>query len=164
MSPDKKQLPTEEQRESPAASAAPMEPEVSARFLTIVRDLVWELHPHLRRSTPVGLDSDFDRDLALDSLGRAELILRLDKAFKVRLPDHLLSEADTPQELLTAVLAARPDRRAMLESAVVAAVVLPEIAAPSRPRPSLRSSSITSRRMANGRTYASGMGRVLKPA
>jgi 1-acyl-sn-glycerol-3-phosphate acyltransferase len=108
-----------------------MDREVSARFLTIVRDLVWELHPHLRRSTPVGLDSDFDRDLALDSLGRAELILRLDKAFKVRLPDHLLSEADTPQELLTAVLAAGPDRRAMLESAVVAAVVLPEIAAPS---------------------------------
>jgi 1-acyl-sn-glycerol-3-phosphate acyltransferase len=91
--------------------------------------LVWELHPHLRRSTPVGLDSDFDRDLALDSLGRAELILRLDKAFRVRLPDHLLSEADTPRELLTAVLAARPHRQAMIES--VTADALPEIAAPS---------------------------------
>ena len=100
MAPDKKRLLAEEQRESPAtATTAQMDREVSARFLTIVRDLVWELHPHLRRSTPVGLDSDFDRDLALDSLGRAELILRLDKAFKVRLPDHLLSEADTPQRV-----------------------------------------------------------------
>jgi 1-acyl-sn-glycerol-3-phosphate acyltransferase len=99
--------------------------------LAIVRDLVWELHPHLRRSTPVGLDSDFDRDLALDSLGRAELILRVDKAFKVRLPDHLLSEADTPRELLMAVLAAGPERRAMLESAIGAAIALPEIAAPA---------------------------------
>ena len=57
--------------------------------------------------------------------------MRLDKAFKVRLPDHLLSEADTPRELLAAVLAAGPERRAMLESAVVAAVALPEIAAPA---------------------------------
>ncbi|KAB2916402.1 MAG: AMP-binding protein [Hyphomicrobiaceae bacterium] len=108
-----------------------MERDVPARFLAIVRDLVWELHPHLRRSTPVGLDSDFDRDLALDSLGRAELILRLDKAFKVRLPDHLLSEAGTPRDLLAAVLAARPDRRAMLEGVAAAAVALPEIAAPA---------------------------------
>jgi 1-acyl-sn-glycerol-3-phosphate acyltransferase len=132
VAPDKKRSPAEEQRESPAtATTVQMDREVSARFLTIVRDLVWELHPHLRRSTPVGLDSDFDRDLALDSLGRAELILRLDKAFKVRLPDYLLSEADTPRELLTAVLAAGPDRRAIPESAVAAAVALPEIAAPS---------------------------------
>ena len=117
MSADRGQLLAEEKGESPAIdTTGQMDREVSARFLAIVRDLVWELHPHLRRSTPVGLDSDFDRDLALDSLGRAELILRLDKAFKVRLPDHLLSEADTPRELLTAVLAARPDRQVMSES------------------------------------------------
>ena len=91
--------------------------QVSTKFLEIVRELVWELHPHMRQSTAVGLDSDFDRDLALDSLGRAELILRLDKAFKVRLPDHLLSEADSPRELLTAVLAARPLGKCCLRSA-----------------------------------------------
>jgi acyl carrier protein len=89
VSPDKKRSLAEAEGESPAIdTTGQMDREVSARFLAIVRDLVWELHPHLRRSTPVGLDSDFDRDLALDSLGRAELILRLDKAFKVRLPDH----------------------------------------------------------------------------
>ena len=75
MSADREQLVAEERRESPAtATPGRIDREVSARFLAIVRDLVWELHPHLRRSTPVGLDSDFDRDLALDSLGRAELI------------------------------------------------------------------------------------------
>ena len=132
MSANREKLAAEERPESPAIDMPPqLDHEVSARFLAIVRDLVWELHPHLRRSTPVGLDSDFDRDLALDSLGRAELILRLDKAFKVRLPDHLLSEADTPRELLTAVLVAGPERRAMRESAVVPAVALPEIAAPA---------------------------------
>ncbi|MBI3742877.1 MAG: AMP-binding protein, partial [Chloroflexi bacterium] len=132
MSADRERLPAEQVRGSPGIdTAAQMDGEVSAGFLAIVRDLVWELHPHLRHSTSVGLDSDLDRDLALDSLGRAELILRLDKAFKVRLPDHLLSEADTPRELLRAVLAARPGRRATLESVVAAAVALPEIAAPS---------------------------------
>ena len=132
MSADREHLLAEEQREPPAiGTPAQMDREVPAKFLGIVRDLVWELHPHLRRSMPVGLDSDFDRDLALDSLGRAELILRLDKAFKVRLPDHLLSEADTPRELLAAVLAARPERRVAPEGAVVAAVALPEIAAPT---------------------------------
>jgi 1-acyl-sn-glycerol-3-phosphate acyltransferase len=107
-----------------------IDPQVSTKFLEIVRELVWEMHPHMRHSTPVGLDSDFDRDLALDSLGRAELILRLDKAFKVRLPDHLLSEANSPRELLMGVLAARPLRQVLFEVGVAPAVVLPEIAAP----------------------------------
>ena len=132
VSADRRQLLVEEQREEPAINvAARTNGEMSARFMVIVRDLVWELHPHLRRSTLVELDSDFDRDLGLDSLGRAELILRLDKAFKVRLPDRLLNEADTPRQLLTAVLAVDPERRAILENITVAALALPEIAAPA---------------------------------
>ena len=93
---------------------------LSARFLDIVSELVWELHPHLRRSTPVKLDSNLDRDLSLDSLGRAELILRLDRAFKVRLPDQLLNEANTPADLLIALLAAGPEGPAMPEATVAA--------------------------------------------
>ena len=46
-------------------------PEVAARLSRIVRDLVWELHPHMQRRVAVTLDSDLDRDLGLDSLGRA---------------------------------------------------------------------------------------------
>jgi 1-acyl-sn-glycerol-3-phosphate acyltransferase len=132
VSPDREQLLAEKPYDVPdRATTAEPDREVSARLLAIVRDLVWELHPHLRRSTRVGLDSDFDKDLALDSLGRAELILRLDKAFKVRLPDHLLSEADTPRDLLRAVLAAGPERRVLPQSAATAAAAPPEIAAPA---------------------------------
>jgi len=54
--------------------------------------------------------SDLDRDLGLDSLGRAELVLRIDRAFKVHLPDRLLADASTPRDLLQALLAAAPDR------------------------------------------------------
>jgi hypothetical protein len=44
--------------------------EVAARLSRLVRDLVWELHPHMQRTVAVTLDSDLDRDLGLDSLGR----------------------------------------------------------------------------------------------
>ena len=51
--------------------------EVAARLSRLVRDLVWELHPHMQRRVAVTLNSDLDRDLGLDSLGRAELVLPL---------------------------------------------------------------------------------------
>ena len=82
--------------------------EVATRFSRLVRDLVWELHPHMQRRVAVTLDSDLDRDLGLDSLGRAELVLRIDRTFKVRLPDQLLADANTPRDLLQALLAAAP--------------------------------------------------------
>src|SRR4030065_275832 len=84
-------------------------PEVAARLSRLVGDLVWELHPHMQRTVAVTLDSDLDRDLGLDSLGRAELVLRIDLAFKVHLPDQLLADASTPRDLLQALLAAAPD-------------------------------------------------------
>jgi 1-acyl-sn-glycerol-3-phosphate acyltransferase len=77
-------------------------------LIRIVSDLVHELHPQLRKPVAVSLKTDLDRDLGLDSLGRAELILRLDKAFKVRLPDHVLSEAKHVGDLLDALGNAAP--------------------------------------------------------
>lgn len=115
----------------PSAESGPKtaSPELAARLTRLVRDLVLELHPEMQRKVAVTLDSDLDRDLGLDSLGRTELVLRLDRAFKVRLPDRLLADARTPRDLLDAVLDAAP------ESARVAAEVperaeLPEIAVP----------------------------------
>lgn len=78
------------------------------KLVRIVSDLTRELHPHWRKPVPVGHDTDLDRDLGLDSLGRAELILRLDKAFKVRLPDQVLSEASSVGDLLDALRKAAP--------------------------------------------------------
>jgi hypothetical protein len=84
MSADRRQVLIENLREEPAIDvAAPTNRGVSAKFMAIVRDLIWELYPHRRRFTAIELDNDFDKDLGLDSLGRAELILRVDKAFKI---------------------------------------------------------------------------------
>ena len=104
--------------------------EVATRFSRLVRDLVWELHPHMQRRVAVTLDSDLDRDLGLDSLGRAELVLRIDRTFRVRLPDRLLADADTPRDLLQALLVAAPDRAAVMNALPAAPMELPEVVAP----------------------------------
>jgi 1-acyl-sn-glycerol-3-phosphate acyltransferase len=105
-------------------------PEVSARLSRLVRDLVWELHPEMQRRVAVTLDSDLDRDLGLDSLGRAELVLRIDRAFKVRLPDELLADASTPRGLLQALVAVAPDRAVAAEALTSELMELPEVVAP----------------------------------
>ena len=111
------QAETKPQSEDPRANASllPID-DVNAAVLQIVRELVVELHPNLIDPRLVRLDSDLDRDLALDSLSRAELLLRLNRRFKVQLPERLIGEADHPRDLVKAILAARP---AVLEPARV---------------------------------------------
>lgn len=103
----------------------------TAAFLDVVRELTRELHPDAGRRREVALDSQLDRDLGLDSLGRAELILRLDSAFGVRLPDHVLNEAETPRDLLRALGMGERVRVAETETAAVDAAVLPRIVEPA---------------------------------
>jgi len=74
------------------------------RLLCIVRDLILELHPHREGALRVALDSTLDRDLGLDSLGRAELLVRLERDFNKRLPQGVLGSAETVRDLLTALV------------------------------------------------------------
>jgi len=53
----------------------------------------------------VGLDTTLERDLGFDSLERAELLLRLERACGVRLPARTLVDAETPRDLIRAVQA-----------------------------------------------------------
>ena len=119
------------QERSTADGLEKAEPELAAKLLRLVQDLVWELHPHMRRTVAIALGSDLDRDLGLDSLGRAELVLRIDRAFKVRLPDRLIGEADTPADLLKALSEASPDHGPPLTAAPTGeGGLLPEVGAP----------------------------------
>ncbi|MDJ0611025.1 MAG: AMP-binding protein [Kiloniellales bacterium] len=99
------------------------------RLLGIVRRLVDDLHPRRRAGLPVDLSSRLDRDLGIDSLGRSELLLRIERGFQVRLPEELLSEAETVADLLSALeTAARQPAASELPSPVPTAPDLPFVA------------------------------------
>ncbi|TAK65644.1 MAG: acyl-phosphate glycerol 3-phosphate acyltransferase [Betaproteobacteria bacterium] len=49
------------------------------------------------------LDSSLERELGLDSLARVELVLRVERAFDVSLPERALYAAETPRDLLRLV-------------------------------------------------------------
>src|SRR5919109_1458162 len=74
-----------------------------ATLLDIAQQLMFELHPHKANTMSVTLDSSLERDLGLDSLGRMELLERMERAFDVRLPEQLLAAAETLRDLLRAV-------------------------------------------------------------
>ena len=73
------------------------------KLIAIVDELAGELRPQHVRQASVSSSSWLERDLGIDSLGRAELILRLERAFGVRLPINLIAEADTVGDLQRAL-------------------------------------------------------------
>jgi len=81
---------------------------ITQTLRTVVQQLATELHPHKHNALTVTLDSALERDLGFDSLGRMELLLRLERAFGVQLPEQVLA---TARSRLAAVLDARPELR-----------------------------------------------------
>ncbi|CAN7737889.1 acyl carrier protein [Variovorax sp. LjRoot178] len=73
-------------------------------------------------AAPPNLDDDLQRMLGIDSLARMELMLRLEQAFDVRMPEAAMQAAQTPRDLLRA-LAAAP-LRSSIRPATPAAVGL----------------------------------------
>jgi fatty-acyl-CoA synthase len=81
------------------------QPGVRERVLRVVRALLQELGS-LGAVAELSATSNLDRDLGLGSLERVELLTRLEQAFDLRLPDTLAVEANTPEELIQAILKA----------------------------------------------------------
>ncbi|MBS3805456.1 MAG: AMP-binding protein [Oleiphilaceae bacterium] len=59
------------------------------------------------RRREISLDSQLESDLGLDSLGRAELLVTAERTFGVQLPEQVLSDADTPRDILNEVMRVR---------------------------------------------------------
>jgi 1-acyl-sn-glycerol-3-phosphate acyltransferase len=74
-------------------------------LLALIDAVVAELHPG-RAPAALDLDSDLSRDAGLDSLGRIELMLRIQQRFGVRLADEDAIAAATPRALRAAMDAA----------------------------------------------------------
>lgn len=76
-------------------------------LLSVAQALVSELKPG-RPLAGIALDSSLDKDLGLDSLGRVELMRRIERRFDTVLPERLFAEADTLRDVLRALLQAGP--------------------------------------------------------
>ncbi|MFY0989952.1 AMP-binding protein [Halomonas sp. C05BenzN] len=76
------------------------------RLLDVIDTLVRETQPRRGADGRPTLDARLDRDLGLDSMARSELLLRLEDAFAVQLPESVLM-ADTPGELLEILMSVR---------------------------------------------------------
>ncbi len=84
------------------------EPARGRELIEIVRGLIQELRARQGSPVDVAPSSRLDRDLGIDSLGRTELILRIERAFRVRLPIEAMSEAETVADVARALEQARP--------------------------------------------------------
>ena len=100
---------------NPEAFSPTLADDAAQRLLQLIGQLVAESHP--RRESSITLDSSFERDLGIDSLGRVEMLLRAERAFNVSLPPHALTSAETPRDLLRVVLTAHAPA-AVVEKAV----------------------------------------------
>jgi acyl carrier protein len=69
---------------------------LAPRVLQAVRSVANELRPQARLATGLGLDDSIERDYGLDSLGRVELLARIDRDLGIRLGEAALTEAGTP--------------------------------------------------------------------
>ena len=83
-------------------------PSRELELIAVVRELVRELSPQRLKRGDVTLASRLDRDLGIDSLGRTELVLRIERKFHVRLAVTDVAEMDSVADLLKAVEHAAP--------------------------------------------------------
>ncbi|GLI33829.1 AMP-binding protein [Desulforhabdus amnigena] len=86
--------------------------EASNSLFKIIQELVSELHPGLPAARRVTLDVSLDRELGLDSLSRMELLARIERHFGVTLSERTFADADTPRDLLRALMCAGAPRAA----------------------------------------------------
>ncbi len=91
----------------PSGSPSNRAPELKSDDLLVglATELYQELNPH-QLTSRAGVDASIDRDWGFDSLSRAELFLRIERAFGVRLPERLLTEAGTLREIGEALTSA----------------------------------------------------------
>ena len=101
--------------------------EISAEaVLQVVTVLYAELHQGAADLEAVNVNSHLERDLGLDSLGRVELGLRLERHFGVQLPEAAVGTAETVADLLesltssAAAESAHPGAATLLVTSVLA--------------------------------------------
>lgn len=115
-------------RSEPSVSAEVNGSKTQGDVVGIVGDFVREVRGRRTGSVEITPRSRLDRDLGIDSLGRTELILRIERTLHARLPSMTLAQVETVGDLLAAIETSTPSRK--LEAPVVLPASLPPVAAP----------------------------------
>lgn len=100
-------------------------------LLDVVESTLRDLQPDAPVAGRVALDDRLDRDLGLDSLARVEVLLRIERAYGIDLPEDTLKSAESVRDLLHAIERAAPKgARAMAASEAARGIepALPEFA------------------------------------
>lgn len=90
-------------REPPPTGEQDRLQDLAHDLLVVVRTFVDELHPQRGATFDCSLSSRLEEDLGIDSLARTELILRIERAFHLRLPASSVGAAGTVADLLRAL-------------------------------------------------------------
>jgi non-ribosomal peptide synthetase component F len=83
----------------PAGSGRRISPEA---LIEVIRSVALELHPHSPAGGNLSLDSSIERDFGLDSLGRVEMLSRLERTLGICLDEQAVATAESPRDLLNA--------------------------------------------------------------
>lgn len=83
---------------------------IEKTLLSIVRQFLAE-YKSARALDQVRLNASLERDLGIDSLGKVELFLRIEKAFSVQFRDALMAEAETLNDVAVAIQHASPTHK-----------------------------------------------------
>jgi len=86
-----------------------------AELLQVINVLVTEVHPHRDATKTITLDTSFEKNLGLDSLTRVELISRVEKKFRLALPEQTIAQVESARDLLRAIQGAAAPRAALHE-------------------------------------------------
>ncbi|HVE44515.1 MAG TPA: AMP-binding protein [Gammaproteobacteria bacterium] len=90
--------------------------EINNALIAIVVQLLQESGEH--HTKHISVEDSLQRRLGIDSLGRAELFSRVEKAFNVRLPDRLLASADTLEDVANYLEGAEPSLKKEMRDVV----------------------------------------------
>lgn len=83
---------------------------IDTQLLDIVHRFLAEVKPE-RTWNAISLDASLERDLGIDSLGRVELFLRIEKQFSVTLPESLMATAEHLRDIALCLYNAKPSHK-----------------------------------------------------
>ncbi len=104
--------------------------QAGATVIEVARQFLAEVRAGAPRRRPLTLDCALERDLALDSLSRVELALRIERACGASLPDQALASAVSLRDLVMALGAASGMPAVAVQAAMPMMGVEPAQAAP----------------------------------